>query len=211
MASSLHAIVLEPAESLLQDRARTIEVGDALVIAVADGAGGISGSERAAGSIVQGLESWVERGLPLDQEPTWTAFLRETDATIHRAGNWGETTAVVLAVTGKWICGASVGDSEAWMVTADDFVSLTRGQVRKPFLGCGAARIVPFRRRHAGGTLIVGTDGLFKYAPAWKICETAREEMPDLAAQAILELVRLPGGRLQDDVGFVVARIHAGP
>ena len=202
-----YAMGLEGEGSLLQDRARVIEAGGALVIAVADGAGGHAGSEHAAEAVIREIEAWIGRGDPLDDEANWSDFLVEIDSTILRAGNWGETTAVVLAVTDRSICGASVGDSEAWLATEDAFRSLTSGQNRRPFLGSGAARPTPFRCDRPRGTLIVGTDGLFKYAPTWRICQVAVDEPPDVASRSLLDLVRLPNGRLQDDVGLVVCRL----
>jgi PPM family protein phosphatase len=202
-----YALGLESEGPILQDRARAFEVGNALVIAVADGAGGLAGSEHAAEAVVQGIEAWIERRVPLDDEATWSAYLKATDSTIRKAGNWGETTAVVLVVTDGLICGASVGDSEAWLATTDDFRSLTTGQNRRPFLGSGAARPTSFRRTHSSGVLIVGTDGLFKYAPTWRICQVAVEGPPDIAARSLLDLVRMPNGKLQDDVGYVICRL----
>jgi serine/threonine protein phosphatase PrpC len=208
MPRSSHVIVLEPEGDLLQDRVKVITVDDILIVAVADGAGGISGSEHAAEAVVERLSAWLDRGLDPQKESTWTDYLNEIDQTIFQAEIWGQTTAVVLALSDRWICGASIGDSEAWLTTIDDFVSLTSDQSRKPFLGSGASKIVPFRRAHSGGTLVVGTDGLFKYAPSWKICETARQADLNLAASELLELIRLRSGKLQDDVGFVVCRFE---
>ncbi len=88
---------LEAEGGVGDDRVRVIEVGDALVIAVADGAGGVRGSAQAAEAVVQGIEAVIERGRPLDDEATWTDFLTEIDLAIHRVGHWGQTTAVVLA------------------------------------------------------------------------------------------------------------------
>jgi hypothetical protein len=208
MSRFSYAVVLEREGMVMEDRARVIEVGEALIIAVADGAGGVGGSEHAAEAVVRGIGTLVESGVALDDEDTWVAFLEEIDSSIHRAGSWGETTAVVLAATDRWICGASVGDSEAWLATTEDFRSLTAGQDRKPFVGSGAARPVPFRLPRTDGALIVGTDGLFKYAPAWKICEVAVGDPPDVASRILLDLVRMRNGKLQDDIGLVVCRLE---
>lgn len=204
-----YSVGLEAQEASLQDRARAIEVGDSLVIAVADGAGGLAGSEHAAEAVVREIETLVGRGDSLEDEATWIDYLEAIDSTILRAGNWGETTAVVLAVTGGEIIGASVGDSEAWLATVDDFRSLTAGQDRRPFLGSGRARPIPFRLAHSGGILIVATDGLFKYAPAWRICEMAVAQPPEVASRSLIDMVRMPNGRLQDDVGLVVCSLTA--
>ena len=113
---------------------------------------------------------------------------------------------MVLAVTHGMICGASVGDSEAWLITPNDCHSLTAHQRRKPMLGSGAAMPVSFRVPWTGGTLLLGSDGLFKYAPAGKIREIAPGGTPEAACEALIDVVRLPNGRLQDDVAVVVCR-----
>ncbi len=202
-----YALRLEAEGTILQDRVRVYEAGDAIVIAVADGAGGVGGSERAAEAVVEGVEKLFGSGVTLDDEATWIECLTEADSLIQRTGTWGLTTAVVLAMSDRWICGASVGDSEAWLATENDFRSLTANQNRKPFLGSGAARPVSFRISDFSGVLIVGTDGLFKYAPAWKISQVAVSRPPETAAQTLLDLVRMPNGGLQDDVGFVVCSL----
>ncbi len=73
MPRPLYAVGLEAEGTLLQDRVRVIESGNALVVAVADGAGGVGGSEHAADAVVQGIAALVERGLSLDVEATWTS------------------------------------------------------------------------------------------------------------------------------------------
>jgi hypothetical protein len=50
----------------------------------------------------------------------------------------------------------------------------------------------------------VGSDGLFKYAPIRRVCDAARAGPPAEAARALVGLVRLPRGGLQDDVAVVV-------
>lgn len=207
MSARRYAIVMEPAETLLQDRALVVEAPGALIVAVADGAGGAGRSERAAEAVVREVEALGQRGGAFDDKGTWTGLLEDLDAAILRASAWGQTTAVVLAISAAWVCGASVGDSEAWIATPDHFRSLTAGQRRKPLLGSGEAVPVPFRFANEGGVLIVGSDGLFKYAPAWKVAETARGSPPEEAIRLLLDLVRMPNGRLQDDVGLVVLEL----
>lgn len=207
-----HAVVTEAADSLLQDRAMVLEVDDKLVIAVADGAGGIGGSERAAEGVVRIVEEladgWCSWRL-LDKEQTWREVLSLLDTAIAKVDS-GQTTAVVLAASAGWVCGASVGDSEAWLIEEGEIIDLTEGQRRRPFLGSGMASPVSFRREHAGGTLVVGTDGLFKYAQASRILQVASGP-PDVACRGLIDLVRMPNGKLQDDIGVVVCDLtHAG-
>jgi hypothetical protein len=96
-----------------------------------------------------------------------------------------------------------VGDSEAWLI--EDGVVLTEGQQRKPLLGTGAAKPVAFEAKLAG-TLLVASDGLFKYARKADILAHARLERLDDAIHALTDAVRLPSGQLQDDVAIVACR-----
>ena len=56
----------------------------------------------------------------------------------------GESTVVVVDVRADSICGASVGDSQAWIVNGADITDLTARQHRKPLLGSGEAEPVGF-------------------------------------------------------------------
>lgn len=190
-----------------QDRVAVVETAGGLFVAVADGAGGTSHGGRAADLVVAGLRELAGRGGPVPDEPAWEEFLAEMDCAIARDPEPGETTAVVLAVTASLICGASVGDSEAWLIAPAGWHDLTARQRRKPLLGSRAAVPVSFRSSHAGGTLLVGSVGLFKYAPAPLLRETAPRGTPRQACGALVDLARLPGGGLQDDVSVVVCRL----
>jgi PPM family protein phosphatase len=97
----------------------------------------------------------------------------------------------------------SVGDSAAWIVGGGGVDDLTLGQ-RKARLGSGRAAPVSFRRDGLDGTLVVGTDGLFKYATPSGIGEAVRDRSPEEAAERLVEVVRLPSGAFQDDVAVVV-------
>jgi serine/threonine protein phosphatase PrpC len=89
-------------------------------------------------------------------------------------------------------------------------IDLTDGQSRKPLVGGGCApfRIAPARL--GSGTLVVASDGLLRYAKRDDIARLASG--PDLtaAARALVELVRLRSGALQDDVAVVLCRNIAG-
>jgi serine/threonine protein phosphatase PrpC len=168
-----------------QDRAR-IESNSSghLVIRVADGAGGVSHGGFAAQSVVDAA--------PPDGRD-WEAWLVDLEPTL----GGGQTTAVVMSIHGDAITGASVGDSIAWLVPAGD---LTARQQRKPLLGDGA---IPIGFRAVlRGTLLIATDGLWRYATRAEI--ELRAQLPDLeaAADALVALVQ----PLQDDVAVVLVR-----
>jgi serine/threonine protein phosphatase PrpC len=134
--------------------------------------------------------------------------LTRADSLLEADPAAGETTAVVVAVAGDLLVGASCGDSGAWAVRPDGHIdNLTAGQRRKPRLGSGGAVPLPFSRSGLKGTLLVATDGLFNYAKAERIAAVAPGDDLEGVAQSLVRLVRLPGGELQDDVGLVLVRV----
>jgi serine/threonine protein phosphatase PrpC len=99
-----------------------------------------------------------------------------------------------------------VGDSVAWAITGDGRIDLTCNQQRKPLLGSGAARPVAFSAAPLAGTLLLGSDGLAKYARSDDIAAIARGNDLTTVARELVNLVRLPSGSLQDDVAICLVR-----
>jgi serine/threonine protein phosphatase PrpC len=118
----------------------------------------------------------------------------------------GETTLIALQAGGAMVAGASVGDSEAWVVNGADVRVLTVDQQRKPLVGSEATSPVAFAGE-LRGTLVVASDGLFRFATKGKIVETiGKVSLPDLP-KSLVDLTRLRSGKLQDDVAVLVARM----
>jgi serine/threonine protein phosphatase PrpC len=182
-----------------QDRATVTELGNDIMIVVADGAGGTGNGAVAAQAIVDAVCARAGETRDL------AVLLAELDRDAVLLGH-GQSTAVALVVGPGGIGGASVGDSGAWLVGDNEIVDLTEHQVRKPLVGAGCIPVAFDAGALDGGTLVVGTDGLFRYAKRDDIARLARE--PDLAAaaRALVDRVRLPTGGLQDDVAVVLCR-----
>ncbi len=158
-----HSIHLVSGRKNSEDRAAIYERDDALALVVADGAGGFSGGSAAADTFVLAVATAVgERSFDLLDLGRWRLLLARTDAELA-AKRVGETTAVVVVVSACSLVGVSVGDSEAWVVTASGIDDLTANQSRRR-LGTGRAEPTHFVRPALDGVLVVGTDGLFKYA-----------------------------------------------
>lgn len=194
---------VEGAGARCQDFAEVVSFPGLTLAVVADGAGGMSGGELAAKRVVELVSSrwgWKVSG---DRIASWLA---EADAEIQREPNAGFTTAVVVAVTSMEITGASVGDSEAWLLN-ENIDILTGNQQRKLLIGSGRAIPVPFSRERASGSLLVGSDGLFKYTSEASIRAAFRREAPALVADALVKAVRLPSGALHDDVAAIVVQL----
>lgn len=200
-----HAVAVESYRPVGQDRADVFHVGDALVVVVADGAGGIAGGAEAADAVVAAVREAVEAGVDLRPRP-WSDLLVALDRRMLASPEIGESTAVVVAVSPEGVAGSSVGDSAAWIAAPDRLLDLTAYQARKPFLGTGAARAVGFAAGPLAGTLLVASDGLVKYDSREDIARTARGEDLASAAATLIQQVRLPSGQLQDDVAVVLVR-----
>ncbi len=184
-----------------EDRIATLVLPDRTVIVVADGAGGVGGGAAAAEAVCRSLDE-TARTLS-----AWDAWLAKQDRVLAASASGGLAAAVILEIRHDGaIRGASVGDCEAWIFTEGDARCLTERQIRKPLLG-GGARPVPFVAHLSRGTLVVGTDGLWKYAAHGRIAEAAAHRPLDLSAAALIESVRLRSGALQDDVGVAVFEI----
>jgi serine/threonine protein phosphatase PrpC len=190
----------------LEDRLQIVRLKDRLVLAVADGAGGRPGGARAAEMVMEFVRQAAAETHSADVADFWYDVLMECDGALLKDAKAGETTAVVAAISEHGVVGASVGDSGAWIVTAEDVEDLTMRQERKPFLGTGAAYPITFASHWESGTLLIASDGLFKYADADMICQAAREADIETAADRLLNLVRLRSGKLQDDVAILLCR-----
>jgi hypothetical protein len=102
--------------------------------------------------------------------------------------------------------GISTGDSEVWVVTSTGVDNLTVGQHTRDRLGSNHATATTFQRSSLAGVLVVATDGLFKYAAPDVIARIVRGNAIRVAAEGLVELVRLRSGRLADDVAVVLVR-----
>jgi serine/threonine protein phosphatase PrpC len=190
----------------LEDRAEVFARGEEAVVVVADGASGRPGAAYTAEAAVRMVGEFVTGQAARPDPLAWCHLLRRIDEALAHDPAAGETTAVITALSADGILGASVGDSGAWLVAPDGVLDLTAHQRRKPFPGTGMAVPVPFAAPWTTGTLLVASDGLFKYADRARIGAAAGAEDLEAAARHLVDLVRLPSGKLQDDVTVVLCR-----
>jgi PPM family protein phosphatase len=192
-----------------EDRALVLQAAPgALVLAVADGVGGQPGGGEAAQLAVETVE--LEGTALIRREARdWRGLVRALDDALAAHPDAGQTTLIALCLTSGKILGASVGDSEAWWITAEGHFDLTEAQKGKPYLGSGAAEPVAFALALTEpGTLLLATDGLFKYADSLAITEAVRSASTvEAAAEALEVLASAPAGRFYDDLALVLVRL----
>ena len=202
MSVSVAQLVVSRRASGGDDRIAVFHRERDVVVALADGAGGMAAASRAADTAI--LE--VRRQLEANGGLLPQALVRAADRAVHALAVGGQTTLVVAMVAASGLLGASVGDSEAWLVTENGVARLTERQQRRPLLGVGDAAAVPFSAAPFDGTLLVASDGLFKYARMADIVEVVRSPIHEEVPGRVVDLVRLRSGALQDDVAVAVCR-----
>jgi PPM family protein phosphatase len=185
----------------LQDRLEVFSTTDKLIIAIADGAGGLSGAAHAAETVIRIA---AEKHLSLAQPDHCHALLQEADNLISNSPTGGETTAIILVIEPDRIFGASVGDSEAWLFAPPTKTHLTKSQQQKPLLGSSEALPIAFDYPTPRGTLIIATDGLWKYTSPEKIAAQLQLPEPSTLPNRLADLVRLRSGALQDDLAIAI-------
>jgi PPM family protein phosphatase len=185
-----------------QDRVAAVRFGEGVVLAVADGSGGMRGGAKAADRSIQLVTDHAHLHHTGD-ERAWAALVARIDADAGDQSGW--CALVIAAVHDEMITGASAGDCGAWLI-CDHIEDLTEEQVRKPLVGSGSAVPVPFRKPLGSGTLLLASDGLFKYARRKDIAQIALREDLDAAAQELILLPQLRSGDVPDDVSVVLCR-----
>jgi serine/threonine protein phosphatase PrpC len=203
-SSYVHASAFASCRRNSEDRGAVLEHARGLVVVVADGAGGMRGGGTASDALVGAVQSVLETSEWDASASAWARILETTDQNLA-ACLAGETTGVAVALTAAGLVGISAGDSEAWVVDGTSIDDLTSGQ-KKHRLGSGRAVPTPFHRPRLEGTLVVATDGLFRYATADRIAAVVNRSPFADVARVLTELVRLSSGSFQDDVGVVIVR-----
>ena len=186
--------------SATEDRLLVSPLEDGWLLAVADGAGGRPGGAEAA-------QFAIER---VQQSQRWDHLIENIDQELARNYEPGETTLTITLVKPGIVTGASVGDSEAWLIgPSGPALRLTEDQRRKPGVGTGGALATSFQRKNPVGTLLIATDGLFKYASEEEILDTIRGAATlGEAADALIALARGSHGQLHDDLALILLAIR---
>src|SRR5262249_39798501 len=103
MGSFETTAITVPYRRRCEDRVTVLEFDDGVVLAVADGAGGIGAGDQAAETVIQEITALASLG---HDQAAWCRILRQIDCRV----GVGESTCVVAACSPQGIVGASVGD-----------------------------------------------------------------------------------------------------
>ncbi|OAD19480.1 protein serine/threonine phosphatase, partial [Candidatus Thiomargarita nelsonii] len=109
-------LATEAAFSENQDRAAIIEHSNGLLLVIADGVGGMAGGREAAELAIQLVKVSAVASEHFMNPFAYSNFLIEADNMLFAHPLAGETTAIVVAVSDDLVCGASVGDSGAFLI-----------------------------------------------------------------------------------------------
>ncbi|HEX7859089.1 MAG TPA: protein phosphatase 2C domain-containing protein [Verrucomicrobiae bacterium] len=199
LTTSIH---IEKGSADLQDRAEIFHSGDRTIIALADGVGGIAGGTLAAETFVYTIQQAVEH---LTDAAACRQLLRQIDWALRGDLSGGQTTGIVAVVEGNKLFGASCGDSEARIFRSDERFLTPLTERTKKFLGTGEALINEFTST-ISGTLVIATDGLWKYAKSSEIAALIQTVAVDILAAKLADLSRLKSGVLPDDIAVVCCR-----
>jgi serine/threonine protein phosphatase PrpC len=191
-----------------EDRVEIHECDDALVIVVADGAGGISGGATASEMVIEAVRRRTgERPFDAYDVRAWSDVLTHADEQLAQSPGAGETTAIVTVVGPHGIAGVSAGDSEVWVVRDDRRVERLTEKQNRTRLGTGLSRPTTFYRRTTEGVLVAATDGLFRHAATKSIVTCcAAGDNPAVIADGLVSLPILRSGTYPDDVAVAVVR-----
>lgn len=200
--NAITSIHVERGGPELQDRAEIFRLDDRIVIAVTVVAGGIAGGAEAAETLIQNVrDSFAQLTTP----NLCRQLLHQVDSLLAGGRDSGETTGIIAVVSPKLVFGASVGDSGARLYGSEKVMDLTPARLTKPFIGSGGAHVSEFGGA-MNGTLVVATDGLWKYANPEKIAAKVSSTSPDKLASELTNLARLRSGGLPDDIAIVTCR-----
>ncbi|RKZ49450.1 MAG: hypothetical protein DRR16_06000 [Candidatus Parabeggiatoa sp. nov. 3] len=193
-------------ENQNQDCAEVIEYPHGIVLIIVDGAGGMSGGREAAEFVIQSIKNQLVSKEAFSNPLIWYNILCQIDHQLYVHPLAGETTAVVVAINEEFVCGASVGDSSAFLLQDNNDIELTAQQWHKPLLGSGIAVPTAYGPSPLSGILLLATDGLTKYAPPASIREIVLNNDVEQVANQLIESVRYPSGNLPDDVTVIVCQ-----
>ncbi len=186
-----------------------------MLLAVADGVGGVAGGEQASAAAIATLSRRFYEALATqDLRASLAAAIREAnDAVVRNAADRGEssaTTLVAAAIRRREATIANVGDSRAYLVRGRTARQITtdhsgaRPNEITRFVGDerGIQPDVFVESLRAGDRLVLCSDGLTRHVQDGEIAEMAARSEPSQAAGVLVDLANERGG--EDNVTVVI-------
>lgn len=186
-----------------------------VLLAVADGVGGVAGGEHASAAAIDTLSRRFYEALATqDVRASLAAAVRDAnDAVVRAAGDRGEASAstlVAAAVRKREATVANLGDSRAYLVRGSAARQLTtdhsgaRPNEITRFVGDerGVQPDVFVEPLRAGDRLVLCSDGLTRHVADDEIAARVAKADPSAAANVLVELANERGG--EDNVTVVV-------
>jgi len=188
-----------------------------MLIAVADGVGGVAGGEQASAAAIDTLaRRFYEALATQDLRASLAAAIREANDSVVRAaagrGESSATTLVVAAIRKGEATIANVGDSRAYLVRGTTARQLTTDHAgARPneitrFVGDerGIQPDVFVESLRAGDRLVLCSDGLTRHVADEEIAAGSARAEPAQAAGLLVDLANERGG--EDNVTVVIYR-----
>ena len=182
--------------------------GERYLCFLADGQGGRPDGAIAAKTACEaGLEAALNRSWnDLKLGSTWDDIFETADQTVRKTCD-GCTTLVGVAIDRFSITGASIGDSKVYFHDGEStFFELTNRQRKNPPVGGGCRSATPFCVPDFNGTILVATDGVWKYSGFEVLRDAACCGEIATISQSLREAVTSGSNRkLPDDFTVLVA------
>ncbi|WP_374601986.1 hypothetical protein [Niveibacterium sp.] len=192
----------ESARHVSQDICAVITGEQGTLVLLADGAGGGGYGKETAEALGVACQERLTQGVPENFD--WADWLEDIDRQLASGGPGGQAAVVLLWLSNGVVSGASVGNSQAWLVRVADVFPLTALQAFRPLLGSGTASVTALGPCLLEGRLVVASDGLWHRISASRIEVCARQSHAAELADALITAARLPNGELVDDVSLIV-------
>ncbi len=140
-------------------------------------------------------------------QSTWDEIFSAADARVARECS-GFTTLIGLAVAPSFVVGGAVGDSKVYFLEeGGDFNDLSERQRKNPPIGGGCSWTTLFHLAEAKGSLLVVSDGVWKYA-GYENLKDAAKEIPNAGVEGLRDCVlSRQGGSLPDDFSILGMKI----